>query len=179
MTTLKNAPCSDVKASSLRQRHGRYRVRLTKSADKKTGCQCFVLKHRGKALTLRQWALHGQAGLTPTQIWRFILMGFPIDEALWRAGSGRAGRRVCRHQASAVNSQERTLIEKEKTNYCTSNNGQYELPLPIIVTQITLYCTIHAQKALLESRVANKSLASCDLRIWNKPLYLSHSQITP
>lgn len=114
-TTLKNAPCSDVKASSLRQRRGRYRVRLTKSADKKPGRQCLVLKHRGKALTLRQWAMHGQAGLTPTQIWRFIRIGFPLGEALGgREAVARAIAFVGTKQARSVRRKERLLRKRRR-----------------------------------------------------------------
>lgn len=101
-----------VEPRRLRFRKGQPRLHANQTSP---SAQTAVLKHRGKALTLRQWAQRGQAGLTPSQIWRLILMGFPLDEALGgRNAVARAIAFVGSKEARSIRRKDRLLRKRRR-----------------------------------------------------------------
>lgn len=118
---LVNTPLDSTASPFVRFRRGQPRVALTlKTRDQKGGAQRYVLRHRGRSLTLKQWSARSQSGLSPTEIWNRLRLGFEVVEALGGADAVRRAlafvsegeRRAARRNEKLLAKQRRRVVKR-------------------------------------------------------------------
>lgn len=118
---LANRPLDSTASPCVRFRRGQPRVTLTlKTRDHKGGAQRYVLRYKGRSLTLKQWAARSESGLSPTEIWFRLKLGFEVVEALGGqhavaralAFVSERERRAARRQAKALAKHQRRVVRR-------------------------------------------------------------------
>jgi hypothetical protein len=113
---LANTPLDSTASPCVRFRHGRPRVTLSiKTKDPKGGAQRYVLRYNGRSLTLKQWSARSESGLSPSEIWCRLKLGFEVVEALGgKTAVSRALAFVSERERRAVRRQEKTLARNNR-----------------------------------------------------------------
>lgn len=104
---LANRPLDSTASPCVRFRHGQPRVGLRiKTKDPKGGAQRYMLSYKGRSLTLKQWSSRSESGLSPTEIWCRLKLGFEVVEAL-------GGKTAVSRALAFVSERERRAIRRK------------------------------------------------------------------